>query len=73
MNKNKLSALLFYVAALLFYVAAVFGFVGKEHTGVMYLCMGSAMGCFGSANLNKYKKNADNSDNRSEDKTKKRE
>lgn len=68
MDKNKLSAILFYAAALLFYVTAIVYFVDKDRTGVVFLCLGSAMGCFGSVYLNKYKKAADNLENKSEDK-----
>ena len=66
MKKYKLISTLFYVAAVLYYLAAIITFVSGNHnsTGIMWLCLGSAILCFGSVFLNKSKDN----DNDAEDK-----
>ncbi|MCM1227760.1 MAG: hypothetical protein NC320_10145 [Clostridium sp.] len=71
MDKNKISAILFYAAALIFFVTAFIEFIGKnskDSMGVVFLCLGAAMLCTGSANMKQYKKAADDSENKSENK-----
>lgn len=69
MNKNKLSAILYYVAALAFYIAAIMEFIDKDHMGALDLCLGSAMLCLGSVHMNKYKKDTSDLENKPEDKS----
>lgn len=61
MKKEKKRAILYYFAAVCFYLASIMSFCGKNDRsmGVIWLCLGSAMLCFGSTELNKNKKDKD--------------
>ena len=61
MKKEKICAILYYVAALAFYAAAAINFWGNHDTSmsVVWLCLGSAMFCLAPVWLNKTKNKDD--------------
>ncbi len=65
MKRNKISAVLYFIASLLFYISAIFNFSSDSGMGVVYLCLGSVFLCLGVEWLNKDKaKNKKDDDNK---------
>lgn len=60
-NKNKMCAILWYIAAVGEFIAAIVCFVGPvKYLGGMNLCISSLMLCIGSGYLSKFKKEQNN-------------
>lgn len=57
----KLDVMLYYFAAACFYASAIINFIFSDDNamGVVWLCLGSAMLCFGSVQFNKLKNSND--------------
>ena len=53
MKRNKITAVLYFIASLLFYVSALFNFASDGSMGVVHLCLGSTFLCLGATWLNK--------------------
>jgi len=56
MNKKKPVFILYFLAAAGFYIAAVIGFVNDGSVPTIWLCLGSAMLCFGAGAMNTARK-----------------
>lgn len=58
MKNEKILMLIYFIGSIGAYVNAVLNLIGGYNTsrGVVWLCIGSAMLCFGSVELNKMKK-----------------
>lgn len=66
MKKTRIAAILYYLVAVLFDLLAVF-MIFREHNtkaGVLLLCAGSAMFCFGGALANRYAKEQQDEENK---------
>ena len=65
---NKITVILYYSAALLFYIVAAIQFFDSGFSsGVVWVCLGSAFLCFGSAAQTRNKnKKFDDEDNSNE-------
>ena len=64
MNNKKSLMFIFFVGAIGAYITAALNFIGGHNTslGVIWLCLGSAMLCFGSIELNKMNKKDEDKD-----------
>ena len=58
MKKEKICAILFYIAAFCFYMTAMIIFVSHSYNSnwIVFLCLGSTMLCLGSVWLSKLNK-----------------
>ena len=58
MKNEKVLMLIYFVGSISAYITAAINLIGRYTTsmGVVWLCLGSAMLCFGSVELNKIKK-----------------
>lgn len=66
MKKTKIAAVLYYLAAGLLYLSALF-VIFRDHNlnvGLVLLCIGSAMLCFGGALANRYDKEQQDEENK---------
>ncbi|MCC8105955.1 MAG: hypothetical protein LIO99_08135 [Clostridiales bacterium] len=59
MKRNKISAVLYFIASLCFYISAILNFISDGNMGVVYLCLGSTFLCLGAVRLNKDKDEKD--------------
>lgn len=63
MNRNRTTAVIYYVLAAVFYLVAVINFVDQTRKyGVIWLCLGSAWLCLGSVYLRKAQNEDDHPD-----------
>lgn len=58
MKNERILILIYFIGSIGAYITAALNLIGKYNTsmGVVWLCLGSAMLCFGSVELNKIKK-----------------
>ena len=58
MKNKKTLMFIYFIGAIGAYITAALNFIGGHNTslGVTWLCLGSAMLCFGSIELNKMKR-----------------
>lgn len=63
MKNEKVLMLMYFIGSIGAYITAAINLIGRYNTsmGVVWLCLGSAMLCFGSVELNKIKKKITNS------------
>ena len=64
MKNKKTLMVIYFIGAIGAYITAALNFIGEHNTslGVTLLCLGSAMLCFGSIELNKMKKKDEEKD-----------
>ncbi len=59
MTKNKLNAILWYIASALSYITAILWFISSSnlfYLGFMYIALGSTFLCLGTVYMNKHRK-----------------
>ena len=64
MKNERILILIYFIGSIGAYITAALNFIGGHNTslGVTLLCLGSAMLCFGSIELNKMKKKDEEKD-----------
>ncbi len=58
-KNNKVVAALYFAGSLCLYICAILNFIYDGDSGVVYLCLGSALLCLGALWLKKGKKDND--------------
>ncbi len=61
-NTNKITGICFLVASICYFICAVIGFIDKEDTATVNLCLGACFICLSSAFFSKDKKDKKNKD-----------
>lgn len=62
MKKDKIIAVLYYFASVCFFIVAIRGYANDNSITTVWLCLGAAMLCLGSASVSKFKKGKDDNE-----------